>query len=63
MAKSIPTQEQFAKIEEIRKQGFKYSSIHSLCASAVIFEKDDDFWFFGFNGEIELNPKGYSITL
>jgi len=52
-----PTQEQLQKIEEIKKQGYTWNKSKSIAAAGVIFEKGEDFYPFGMDGEIEHNPK------
>lgn len=47
---------QLAKISEIQSQGYVYNENRSISSAAVIFEKGNDFYFFGFDGSIEHNP-------
>lgn len=66
-AKTIPTTEQLNKIDELEVQGYKWNKPHSVSAAGVVLDKgkvgdsDYDFWFFGLDGEIMHNPKGFRI--
>ena len=47
---------QLAKINEIQSQGYVYNESRSISSAAIIFEKGKDFYLFGFDGSIMLNP-------
>lgn len=57
------TKEQLDKIAGLKILGYKWNKAKSLSAVGVIFEKEDDLWFFGLNGEIMHNPDSLTISV
>jgi hypothetical protein len=62
------TQEQFtkqndAKIQQLWRDGYYWDKQMSCSAAGVIMRKGGDIYFFGLDGEVLHNPKGFSVKV
>jgi hypothetical protein len=61
--KKYTREEQEAKIDELRLQGYIWNKHKSGASAGVVLEKGDDLWYFSLDGDIMHNPESLTIQV